>query len=434
MSILSNIRLGLLHVAVAISFVAINGVLNRIMIHDLGILSTIVALLVIVPYVLSPMQIWLGHYSDHHPVWGYHRTPYIAVGMLMCFTGMVITPHAALLLAENFAAGVALGLVGFGLWGIGYNLAVVSYLALATDLSTETQRSRTIAVMWFMMIASIIVTAIVLGRALEPYSNAQLFKVFYMAAGVAMLLVVVGLVGLEPRHDANRKAAGTRHSPREMVSTIINIPQARTFFIYLMLLLVAILGQDILLEPFGAYAFDMTVEDTTQLTAMWGGMTLLSLLFYGFVLNRFMTKKEGAMAGGLIAIVGLLMIASSGLLMAESLFRPGIAILGLGTGIATATNLGLMLDMTTPAQTGLFLGAWGVADALSRGMGMLLGGVVRDVITAFSGNVISGYVSVFFIEAMFLVVSLMLLRQLDVSRFYANRRQGVIEMAAMAAD
>ena len=44
--------------AIAITFVAINGVLNRIMIADLGILATVVVILVVIPYVLSPMQVW----------------------------------------------------------------------------------------------------------------------------------------------------------------------------------------------------------------------------------------------------------------------------------------------------------------------------------------------------------------------------------------
>lgn len=60
MTIFKNIRLGLLHIAVALTFVAINGVLNRIMIYDLGILSTGVAGLVVLPYVLSPAQVWMG--------------------------------------------------------------------------------------------------------------------------------------------------------------------------------------------------------------------------------------------------------------------------------------------------------------------------------------------------------------------------------------
>lgn len=431
MSILTNIRLGLLHVAVAISFVAINGVLNRIMIHDLGILSTLVALLVIVPYVLSPAQVWIGQYSDTHPIAGYRRTPYILVGMVLCFSGMTLTPHAALLLADNFGAGMLIGLVAFGLWGFGYNLAVVSYLSLASDLSDDENRSRTIAVMWFMMIASIIVSAIVIGRALEPYSEAQLVTVFNQAAGVALLLVVVGLAGLEPRYD--EKSKQSRHSQSEAIRAVLGNPQARRFFVYLILMLVAILGQDVLLEPYGAHVFEMNVKQTTQLTAMWGGTTLLSLLLYGFLLNRLMSKKQGAFLGGSIATVGLLLIAMSGTLVMQPMFMAGIAILGFGTGIATATNLGLMLDMTTAEQAGLFIGAWGVADALSRGLGIFLGGTLRDIVSFASGDVTLGYVSVFFVEACFLVVSLWLLQNLDV-KIFRKHQPSLVELAALTGD
>lgn len=431
MSILTNIRLGLLHAAVGITFVAINGVLNRVMIHDLGILSTIVAILVVLPYLLSPAQVWVGQYSDTHPLWGYRRSPYIALGMLLCIGGMLLTPFAALLMAEQFVPGLALGVVAFGLWGIGYNLAVVAYLSLASDLSTEAQRSRTIAVMWFMMIVTIIISAIALGRSLETFDEAQLIRVFAGASVVALVLAAGALIGLEPRH--REMELQSRHSQRAAVQAVLGNPQARLFFIYLILMLVAILGQDILLEPFGAQAFGMTVRETTQLTALWGGTTLLSLLMYGFWLNRMMSKKAGATLGGLIAVAGLVLIALSGILQLELLFQPGIAILGFGTGIATSTNLGLMLDMTTAEQAGLFIGAWGVADALSRGMGMLLGGTLRDVVALLSGNVTMGYISVFLVEAVFLLVSLALLRSLDVSRF-RSRQPSLVELAALSAD
>lgn len=431
MTIFKNIRLGLLHIAVAISFVAINGVLNRIMIHDLGILSTVVAGLVILPYLLSPAQVWIGQYSDTHPILGYRRTPYIALGIVLCVGGMILTPYAALLMAARFWSGLGLGVIAFGLWGVGYNLAVVSYLSLASDLSTEEQRSRTIAVMWFMMIASIIVSAITLGRALEPYSEPQLMRVFLLAGAASLLIAFLGLIGLEPRHMGGEMQS--RASQREAVQTVLNNPQARLFFIYLVLMLVAILGQDILLEPFGAHAFGMNVEETTQLTALWGGTTLIALLAYGFLFSRWMSKKQGATFGAIIATSGLILIALSGALHIEPLFQPGIAILGFGTGIATATNLALMLDMTTAEQAGLFIGAWGVADAASRGIGMLLGGTVRDLVTWLSGNIGAGYVTVFFIEAGLLLVSLVLLSQIDVSRF-RSKQPNLMELAALTAD
>lgn len=437
MAIVRNIRLGLLHVSVAMTFVLINGVLNRVMIHDLGILATIVAALVVLPYLLSPFQVWIGQYSDTHPIYGLRRTPYIALGLLLCIGGALLTPHVALLMAERFWRGLAFGVVAFGAWGFGFNLAVVSYLSLASDLSAEQHRSRTIAIMWFMMITGVIVTAIVTGRALEPYSDAQLIRVFNYGGLVALGLGVLGLAGLEPRIDARSGAArGTvqsRTSQRAAIRAVMDNPQARVFFVYLILLLAAILGQDVLLEPYGAAAFGMSVRETTQLTATWGGATLLALLLQGLVLSRWLSKKTGALIGTLVATSGLLLIAGSGLLGLEALFVPGVATLGFGTGIATSTNLALMLDMTTGEQVGLFIGAWGVADALARGAGMLLGGVVRDIVAGATGSAGSGYISVFLIEAMMLAASLLLLRRIDVGAF-RSKQPTLTELVALAGD
>ena len=431
MTIFKNIRLGLLHVAVGVTFVVINGMLNRVMIHDLGILSTIVALLVVLPYFLSPLQVVVGQYSDSHPLWGYRRTPYIAAGLLLSVGGTALAPHAALLLATDFWMGILLGMLAFGAWGIGYNLAVVAYLSLASDLSTEAQRARTIAIMWFMMIVSLIVTAIIVGQAMETYDHAQMVRVINWACLAALAIGFLGLIGLEPRH------VDTQHGPRvrsgEALRVVTGNPQAKVFFVYLFLLLVAILGQDILLEPYGAYAFGMSVRETTQLTALWGGMTLISLLLYGLLLSRWMSKKAGAALGGSLALFGLLMIAASGGLNMPALFLPGIALLGFGTGIATSSNLALMLDMTTAEQAGLFIGAWGVADAMSRGAGMLLGGTVRDIVAWMTGDMGTGYVTVFFVEACCLMVALALLRQIDVAGFRSHQ-PSMVELAALAGD
>ncbi|MEI8165985.1 MAG: BCD family MFS transporter, partial [Chloroflexales bacterium] len=268
MTVVKNIRLGLIHVAVAISLVPITGVLNRIMIHELGILASLVAGLIILPHLLAPLQPFLGQYSDHHPLFGYRRTPYIALGLLLCVGGAVLTPMAALAMDANFWPGLAFAIVAFLIWGLGYNLSVVSYLSLASDLSGEEQRSRTIAVMWFMMIMSVIGTAILTGRALEQYTPDGLVRVFMTCGAVSLVLGAIGLVGLEPRGAV--AATGARHNAREAVGAVLGNPQAQAFFVYLMLLLGAILGQDVLLEPYGAQAFNMSVRETTQLTAIWG--------------------------------------------------------------------------------------------------------------------------------------------------------------------
>ncbi len=436
MGIIKNIRLGLLHVAVAITFVLINGILNRVMIHDLGIAASVVAVLVVLPYLLSPAQVWIGQYSDTHPIFGYRRTPYIALGIALCIGGMLLTPHAAFLMAPAGStglstAGLLLGGLAFGMWGVGYNLAVVAYLSLASDLSDELHRSRTIAIMWFMMIVSIIITAIVTSRALDPYSPDVLIAVFLKAGGVAIALMVLGLIGLEPRGTIF--TAQTRHSQQAAIRAVLDNPQARLFFIYLILLLAAILGQDVLLEPFGATAFNMSIKETTQLTAIWGGATLVALLLHGLLLSRWLNKKTGATVGAVIATLGLVLIAASGMFGIRALFVPGVAALGFGTGFSTATNLALMLDMTTTEQVGLFIGAWGLADSLARGVGTLLGGVVRDVITTLTNSASGGYVTVFVIEAALLVVSLVLLQRINVASF-RKHQPSLTELVALTGD
>jgi BCD family chlorophyll transporter-like MFS transporter len=433
MTILKNIRLGLLHVAVAVSLVPITGVLNRIMIYELGILATLVAALIVLPYLLSPMQVWIGQYSDTHPLWGYRRTPYIAVGLLLCAGGATLTPWAALMMAENFWVGLLAAILVFLTWGVGFNLSVVSYLSLASDLSEDHQRSQTIAVMWFMMITSVIITAIITGKALAPefYSPVRLMQVFLVCGGVSVALGALGLIGLEPRNA--KVTIGERHSAGEAVRVVLANPQARRFFVYLMLLLAAILGQDVLLEPFGAQAFGMDVEQTTQLTATWGGATLVALLLQGLVLSRFLSKKAGATLGGVVAALGLFLIALSGVIGSQALFIASITLLGFGTGIATATNLALMLDMTTPAQVGLFIGAWGVADSAARGLGNLMAGALRDLVGYAIGSPSGGYVTVFLVEALMLCVALTLLRQIDVSAF-RNEQPSLTQLIAVAGD
>src|SRR5690606_11189299 len=127
----------------------------------------------------SPIQVAIGSFSDRHPVFGYRRTPYIVLGLALCVAGLLVSPQAAFTLGGDFWSGLGVGLLAFGAWGMGFNLASVSYLSLATEISGEKGRGRTIAIMWFMMITSIILTAILLSRLVgDPYSPELLVRAF----------------------------------------------------------------------------------------------------------------------------------------------------------------------------------------------------------------------------------------------------------------
>lgn len=229
-----------------------------------------------------------------------------------------------------------------------------------------------------------------LSRLLDPYTPAALVRAFLWIGLAALFLGLVGLLGLEARFEMPSDADDSRHSWGEMVSA--------------------------------------------RITSIWGFCVLLSLSVAGFLETR-LDKRKVAFWGGGIALIGFLVIALSGLTLEQPMFYSGIVLLGLGTGLATVSNLSLMLDMTAAGKVGLFIGAWGMSNAVSRLLGSVLGGAVRDVITQSFQSPIFGYVLVFAIEAGLLLFALILLRWIDVSAF---RRQAsehsLVERAALAGE
>ena len=428
-----SIQLGLIHLAVAMTLVPINSTLNRVMIKELSIAATIVAVMASLPYLISPIQVVIGSFSDRHPILGFYRTPYILIGLILCVAGVIVSPQIAFVMVDRFWLGFLIGILAFGAWGIGYNLAAVSYLSLATELSGK-NKGRTISVMWVMMILGIIFTAITLSRLVDPYSESALQNAFTLIGILALVLGLAGLIALETRAGDRDPKQQDRLSWMTMIRAIWNNNQARNFFWYLTILLAALLGQDILLEPFAAEAFQMTVMETTRITSIWGVFVMLALILTGWLESK-LPKYKIAAWGGWGAFIGFLLITLSGFVYNLTWFYVGIFFLGVGTGVSTVSNLSLMLDMTRTGQVGLFIGAWGMSNAISRLIGSFFGGIGRDLVSFLTGDPVLGYILVFGIMSIFMLISLALLRKINVLEFqYSADQYSVIERSAMAGD
>jgi BCD family chlorophyll transporter-like MFS transporter len=425
-------QLGLIHMAVAMTLVPINSTLNRVMIKELAISATLVAILASLPYLISPIQVAIGSFADRHAIWGLRRTPYIAFGLLLCVFGVILAPYAAFLMADNFWVGLVVGVLAFGTWGMGYNLSAVSYLSLASEISGEKGRSRTIAIMFIMMIIGIIFTAIAISRMIEPYSPQAMVSVFRVVGMAALILGMLGLVRLEKRQVQLSQSPSDNHSWAEMLHHVLENEHVKFFFIYLVILLAAILGQDILLEPFAAEAFSMPVQTTTRITSIWGACFLLAMLVAG-VLEGKVRKLTLARVGGWSALAGFVLIATSGILSFSAIFYSGLVILGIGTGLATVSNLSLMLDMTFPGKVGMYIGIWGMANATSRLIGSMIGGAMRDALTQLLNDPVLAYVSVFFGMALLMIISLWMLSRIDVRVFrrQAEKQLSVLERTTL---
>jgi BCD family chlorophyll transporter-like MFS transporter len=433
--LLKRFQLGLIHVAVAMTLVPINSALNRVMIFDLGISKTLVSVLAVLPYLISPIQVAIGSFSDRHPILGFRRTPYILTGLILCVVGLVVSPQVAYLIHNNFALGIVAGLLSFGAWGMGYNLSAVSYLSLASELSGEKERGKTIATMFFMMVIGLIATGISLSRMLTVYTPETLSNAFNIVGASALTLGLLGLIKLEPRFGISSSTdTPESYTIKQMTTAITSNPVAKLFFIYLLLLLAAILGQDVLLEPFGAQAFGMTVEQTSRIVSITGTFTLIAFIIAAALEGR-VKKKAVAQSGNIGALVGFLLIILSGFMGSLNIFYIGIMLLGFGTGISTIANLSLMFDLTVAGKVGLYIGAWGFSNGMSRLTGLLLAGVVADVATQVTGQAMSGYIVVFGIEALMLFIAAIMLTRIDVQAFKNKVEEPTfVDKVALASD
>jgi BCD family chlorophyll transporter-like MFS transporter len=134
-------------------------------------------------------------------------------------------------------------------------------------------------------------------------------------------------------------------------------------------------------------------------------------------------------------LLGFVVIVASGMMLNKHIFYTGVTLLGIGTGLSTVANLSLMFDLTVPGMVGLYIGAWGFSNALSRLTGSVLGGVVRDVVTQATGVALSGYLVVFSIEALMLIAAAIMLYRIDVKAFQKRIHEpSYVEKVALAAE
>jgi BCD family chlorophyll transporter-like MFS transporter len=427
-------QLSLVHVGVTITVVPITSTLNRIMIADLHLSALLVGLLVACPYLLSPLQVVIGNWADRNPIWGRHRSPWMVLGGLMAAFGSYFTAHAVFLFRTNFALGLLVSLATFTVWGVGVNIASVSYLSLISELSKEEAawRNRAVSVMWTAMIIFIILTAFTLSRMLEPYSQAALYTAFGMVWLVASFFILLGSAGIEPA-AAGRIVKNKAENPLLAFRLLAENPAALRFFVYLLLVLVSIHAQDVLLEPFGAEVLAMPVAMTSRLTSIWG-VGLLLTLTAGILPIRRYGKKRCANLGGALAALAFMLIVMAGLVRNEHFFMGAVFLLGLGGGLMTISNLSFMLDMTVPQAAGLYIGAWGVADFLGRAIGTIFSGLLRDVLYQLTGQPVVGYSTVFGLETLGLLIAIWLFRFVSVEEFRQHADLRIHDVLAVVGD
>lgn len=429
------LQISLLNIAVTIVILPLDSTLNRIMITELGISATLVSFLIALRFLSSPLRIWFGRLSDTRPLGGRNRTWYILIGMVIMATGFLLTPKAAVAVSEGGIAEILGAVLVFALLGFGVNMTTPLYFALVADQSNEKQRSRIVALMFILLGIVVVVAAFGLGAAVgdNPLENGRLSIIFSIIAALVLILTFFGLIGVEKKNTISMPAVDNSSNQRSVRSLLLKNKEVMRFFIYLVLTFVAIEAQEIILEPYAAAAFDMAVGETTMLTGIFRLGQLIMLAVGAWLVNRI-GYRPSSYIGLLTGIVGFAIIILTGMRGLQGPFMGGVLIIGLASGIIAVTNLTLMMNMTETNRAGVYLGAWGFAQAVGVGTGTLLGGVIRDITLAITNQDLFSYYAVYGFEIILLMFAFPYIMELDVTRFREIAQINVTEILAKTGD
>ncbi|MEZ4557335.1 MAG: PucC family protein [Caldilineaceae bacterium] len=227
-----------------------------------------------------------------------------------------------------------------------------------------------------------------------------------------VILTFLALVGQERlRRDGSvvskTETVRVRLSLWESVRMLGKEKALQGLFVVIFIATMAFVTHDVLLEPYGGEVLNMSVSATMRLTVLWGVSMILAWRPPLSALAQLSPAVLMAV-GCVIGLVGfaVISVASDGAMV--NLFRAGVAMISLGRGLFVVGSVILVMSLTDIAHAGLFLGIWGIVQAMAQGIGTIGGGVMRDVVQYTSGSTIYGYTAVYATSLLLLVVVLLL--------------------------
>ncbi len=381
------LRLSLFQISVGMALVLMNGTLNRVMIVELGVPASLVALMISLPLVFAPFRALIGFKSDtHRSVLGWKRVPYVWMGTMLQFGGLAIMPFALLVLSGDAGAPIFIGTLGaalaFLLTGAGLHIAQTAGLALATDLAPEHARPRVVAMLYVMLLVGMVLSGLVFSELLDNFSEIRLIQVIQGAGLLTMVLNVVALWKQEARNPS-RTSFDKVHPP--FIGAWENFTRTRNakrLLVAVGLGTAAFSMQDILLEPYGGEVLGLPVSATTLLTAMTASGTLVALGIAARLLGRGADPCRLAGYGALVGVFAFAAVIFAAPLKSVWLFRIGTTLIGFGTGLFSVGTLTSAMSLARGEYGGLALGAWGAVQACAGGLAIAAGGALRDGVSA----------------------------------------------------
>ena len=410
------LRLGLFQLSAGMVSVLLLGMLNRVLVIELGMSLFAVSLMVGGGHYLGALiSIPIGHLSDRYSWHGYHRLPFLVIGTIFIGLLTALAPFLGIWVAQDASpARISLGFLYFAIQGIATYTAGTVFLSLITDLTDQETRGRAVGLIWTLLMVGILVGVFIGVTMLEVYTFNGLVNTFILVSGLVWLLATIALWRQErprsrPKTDPLSLSQG--------IKLLWSSRQTRLFFLLLVISLFAYFMQDVVLEPFGGQVFGLDVSQTTRFNAYMMVGVIGGILGGGFKLITWWGKKRIALLGAIFLSLGFALLAMVSIGQIITLVTTAIFMVGLGMGLFTAGSVALMMDMTLSGQAGLFAGAWTLATALAKLPASISGGLIHQVVFNLSQSQPLAYGAVFAVESLGLIISIYFLRQITVTEF-----------------
>ncbi|TAE60416.1 MAG: MFS transporter [Nostocales cyanobacterium] len=444
-------RLGLFQMGLSMMSILTLGVLNRVMIQEIALPATLVSLVLALPAFVAPTRIWFGQISDVKPFLGYHRTAYVWIGAGIFAIAAFLAIQVIWLLnaaasgdtwvwtTQTIGLTALLGLV-FAIYGLAVCLSGTTFAALLVDISEEENRSQVVGIVWSMLMVGIIVGAIVSSSLLKQIDGdapletlqAAINRLFLVVPSIVFGLSVIATFGVEKKYSrfSQRSTPDNREDSIGLGTAwkiLTASRQTGLFFTFLLVMTISLFMQDPILEPYAGQVFKMPLSESTKLNVFYGVGILIAYGTTGFFIVPRIGKRKTIKLGCFLVAFSALLLGFSGFSANPIFLKFGLVIFGLSTGFLTTAAVSLMLDLTVAEAAGTFIGAWGLAQSISRGIAIFIGGTVLDIGRnfLFPNNLVLAYGLVFALEALGMIISLSFLSKINVKEFQTNTKQAL---------
>ncbi|MGD1922311.1 MAG: BCD family MFS transporter [Pleurocapsa sp.] len=479
-------RLGLFNMGLGLMAVLTLAVINRVMISELGIPATITGGILATSLFVAPARVWFGQLSDRKPLLGKHRTNYVLLGtatfgfavflavQVMWQLGAVVRANGGWLWNSQTIGWSALLALIMAIYGCAVSCSSTPFTALLVDITEESTRSKLIAIDWSMLMVGIViggVTGSIVFKRIEAVGVAagniplealqsSINTVFAIVPFLVIALAFIATAGVEKKYS--RFAIGKTIDNREDSITISQALKVLTtsrqtgiFFTFLSVLTIGLFMQEAVLEPYGGEVFGMSIGETTQLNSFWGIGILIGYSITGFFIipgitikNRYrltipnsfainvrlpipnihippLGKMRATKIGCVTVALSFGLIILSGFTQQPKILQSAMVLFGIAAGVATVGGINLMLDLTAAETAGTFIGAWGLAQAMSRGIATFVGGIILDIGKNIFATPLMSYSLVFAIQAMAMFVAIAFLDRVNVKEFKDNNKMAL---------